>query len=73
MNCHDLSEGVAVEHPPTVVNARSRRLQTAAVDDLVVNSHLAAIVVDDKDTDAATAVVEAIGETAEEAALVKDR
>lgn len=73
MNCHDLSEGVAVEHPPTVVNARSRRLQTAAVDDLVVNSHLAAIVVDDKDTDAATAVVEAVGETAEEAALVKDR
>jgi hypothetical protein len=43
------------------------------VDDLVVNSHLFAIVVDDEDTDAATAVVEAVGETAEQAALVKDR
>lgn len=43
------------------------------MDDLVVNSHLATIVVDDEDTNAATAVVEAVGETAEKAALVKDR
>lgn len=43
------------------------------MDDLVVNSHLTTIVVDDEDTDAATAVVEALGETAEQAALVKDR
>lgn len=43
------------------------------MDDLVVNSHLAAIVVDDEDADAAAAVVEAVGETAEQAALVKDR
>ena len=42
------------------------------MDDLVVDSHLAALVVDDKDTDAAAAVVEAVGETAKEAALVKD-
>lgn len=43
------------------------------MNDLVVNSHLTAIVVDDEDANAATAVVEAVGETAEEAALVKDR
>lgn len=42
------------------------------MDDLVVDGHLAAIVVDDEDTDAATAVVEAVSETAEQAALVKD-
>jgi len=63
----------AVRHQPTVVSARSRRLQAAAVDNLVVDSHLAAVVVDDEDTDATTAVVEAVGETAEQAALVKDR
>jgi hypothetical protein len=55
------------------VEGRRRHLQAAAVDDLVVNSHLTAIVVDDKDTNAATAVVEAIGEAAKEAGLVKDR
>ena len=43
------------------------------MNDLVVNSHLAAIVVDDEYADAAAAIVEAVGETAEEAALVKDR
>lgn len=42
------------------------------MDDLVVNSHLATIIVDDEDTDAAAAVVEAVGETAKKAALVKD-
>jgi hypothetical protein len=62
-----------VKQPPAVVRVRSGRLQAAAVDDLVVDGHLLAIVVDDEDTDAATAVVEALGEAAEEAALVKDR
>jgi hypothetical protein len=47
-------------------------LQPGAVDDLVVDSHLETIVVDDKDADGATAVVEGLGETAEETALVKD-
>jgi hypothetical protein len=42
------------------------------VDDLVVNSHFTAIVIDDEDADAATTVVEAVGEAAEQAALVKD-
>jgi len=42
------------------------------VNDLVVDSHLEAIVVDDKDADTATAVVEGLGETADEATLVKD-
>lgn len=42
------------------------------MNDLVVDGHLAAIVVDDEDTDGATAVVEALGETAKEAALVED-
>ena len=50
-----------------------RHLQAAAMDDLVVDSHLTTIVVDDEDTDAATAVVEALGEAAKEAGLVKDR
>jgi hypothetical protein len=52
---------------------KTRHLQAAAVDDLVVNSHLAALIVNDKDADAATAVVEALGKTSEEAGLVKDR
>ena len=42
------------------------------MDDLVVNSHLSAIVVDDEDADAATAVVEGLGETLEKVALVND-
>jgi len=42
------------------------------VDDLVVDSHLHAIVVDDEDADAATAVVESLRKTAGKTALVKD-
>jgi microcystin degradation protein MlrC len=42
------------------------------VNDLVVNSHLHTVVVDDEDTDAATAVVERLGETSRETALVKN-
>lgn len=48
-------------------------LQSAPVNDLVVNGELTALIVDDENPDAATAVVEGILETAEEAALVKDR
>lgn len=40
--------------------------------DLVVNSHLQAIIVDDQDTDTATTVVEGLGQTLEKVALVKD-
>jgi len=43
------------------------------VNDLVVDGQLTALVVDDKDADAATAVVEALGEASKEAGLVKDR
>jgi hypothetical protein len=42
------------------------------VNDLVVDSHLHTIVVDNEDTDAASAVVEGLGETVEESALVED-
>lgn len=48
-------------------------LQPAAVDNLVVNSQLTALVVDDENPDAATAIVEAVVETGEQAALVEDR
>jgi hypothetical protein len=48
-------------------------LQTAAVDDLEVNGELAATIVDDEDTDAATTVVKGLGQADEQAALVKDR
>lgn len=48
------------------------RLQPGAVDDLEVNSHLKTFIVDDQDADGATAVVESLGETSEETALVKD-
>lgn len=47
-------------------------LQSATVDDLVVNGELFALIVDDKDSDAATTIVEGLGETVEEAALVED-
>jgi len=47
-------------------------LQPGAVDDLVVNSHLKTVIVDDQDADGATTVVEGLGKTAEETALVKD-
>lgn len=43
------------------------------MDDLVVDGHLAALVVDDEDADGSAAVVEGVGEAAEEAALVEDR
>lgn len=43
------------------------------MDDLEVNGHLHAIIVDDQDADGATAVVESLGETVEETALVEDR
>ena len=51
---------------------KSRHLQPGAVNDLVVNSHLHAIIVDDKDTDAASAIVERLCETGHEGALVED-
>ena len=47
-------------------------LQPGAVDDLEVNSHLHAVVVDDEDADAATAVVKGLCQAGEETALVKD-
>jgi len=47
-------------------------LQPGSVDDLVVDSHLKTIVSDDEDANAATAVVEGLGQAVEEAALVKD-
>lgn len=53
--------------------SRWRHLQAAAVNDLEVNSHLTAIIVDDEDADAATAVVEALGEAVKEAGLIEDR
>lgn len=43
------------------------------MDDLVVDGHLEALVVDDQDADAATAVVEGLSQALEEVALVKDR
>ena len=42
------------------------------MDDLVVDSHLHAVVVDDEDADAASAVVEGLCEAVEEGALVED-
>jgi len=49
-----------------------RHLQPGAVDDLVVDSHLHTIVIDDEDADAATAVVERLCQAGDETALVKD-
>lgn len=43
------------------------------MDNLVVDGQLTALIRDNKDTDTATAIVEAVIETAEEVALVKDR
>lgn len=42
------------------------------MDDLVVDSHLHTLVVNDEDADAATAVVERLGQAGDETALVKD-
>jgi len=51
---------------------RCNHLQAGAVDDLVVDSELLALVVDDEDADGAAAVVEGVCQALEEAALVKD-
>ena len=42
------------------------------MDDLVVDSHLETIIVDDKDADATAAIVERLGETGGETTLVED-
>jgi hypothetical protein len=42
------------------------------VDDLVVNTELLALVIDDKDADASSAIIERLGQTLKEAALVKN-
>jgi hypothetical protein len=42
------------------------------VNDLVIDSHLHTVVVDDEDADGATAVVEGLSETGSKTALVKD-
>lgn len=47
-------------------------LKSAAVDNLVVNSELAALVVDDKHSDASSSVVEGLGEAVEKVTLVED-
>jgi hypothetical protein len=47
-------------------------LQSGAVDDLVVDSHLEAVVVDDEDADAASAIVEGLCQAREKAALVEN-
>ena len=49
-----------------------RYLQPGAVDDLVVDSHLHTVVVDDENADGATAVVEGLGKAGSKTALVKD-
>ena len=49
------------------------RLQTGAVDDLHVDSHLAAVIGDDQDADRAAARLEGLLEAAPEVALVDDR
>jgi hypothetical protein len=43
------------------------------MDDLEVNSELSTIVIDDEDADAAATIVEGLGKTLEQTALVKDR
>jgi hypothetical protein len=42
------------------------------VNDLVIDSELFSTVIDDEDTNAATSIVEGLGETAEQVALVND-
>lgn len=49
-----------------------KHLQPGAVNNLEVNSQLAALVVDDKDADGATTVVKGLGEAGEETGLVND-
>jgi hypothetical protein len=48
-------------------------LTPRAMDNLVVDRKLLAIIVDDEDANTATAVVERVSQTGEEAALIKDR
>jgi len=43
------------------------------MDDLVIDSHLLTIVIDDKNADAATTIVERLCQAGEKTALVKDR
>jgi len=43
------------------------------MDDLVINSHLLTIVIDDKNADAATTIVERLCQAGEKTTLVKDR
>lgn len=43
------------------------------MDDLVVNGELTVIITDDKNSDAATSIVERLGKAVKKAALVKDR
>jgi len=50
---------------------RKRHLHLGSMDDLVVDSHLKTLIVDDKDADAATAIVEGLGQALEEVALVE--
>ncbi|KAK6428641.1 hypothetical protein LTR95_015211, partial [Oleoguttula sp. CCFEE 5521] len=50
----------------------TQHLQPAAVHNLVVNSELTPVIIDDKDPHTATTIVEAVGQTAEKLALVKD-
>lgn len=48
------------------------RLQPGSVDDLEVDSHLQAVIVDDEDADAAVTIGESLAETASKTTLVKD-
>jgi hypothetical protein len=50
-----------------------KHLQPGSVNDLVVNSHLHTIIVDDEDADAASAIVERLCQAGEESALIEDR
>jgi hypothetical protein len=43
------------------------------MDDLVIDSHLLTIVIDDKNADAATTIVERLCQAGEQTALIKDR
>jgi len=48
-------------------------LQSRSVNDLVVDGKLLTVVADDKDTNAATTIVEGLAETVDQVALVNDR
>lgn len=48
-------------------------LQSGAVNDLVVDSHLHTIIIDDENANAASAIVKRLCEAAEQGTLVKDR